>query len=151
MPGEEVKKIVKLKNISEGLSDEKSELWGAIKVIFEKKQADGTYVPCTKADMVLINDIMDLDINTAKWSAQTPADDNNIVYVYNEPLAKGEESEALFTTVSISEDLDNDQLEELKAIATDAEINIKVTGAVIQAYEVDLNTAIAEVVKNLTA
>lgn len=150
MPGDEIEKAVYFTNTSsDELSEENAKVWGAIKVIFELEQATGDPIPATAADMVLINQIMELDINTLDWEAVTDTSDNNIIYIHKNTLDRGQKSNPLFTTVTISPDVDNDLLAELEAIAPKG-VNIKVTGAVLQAKGIEYNYAVGLLVDELS-
>lgn len=105
MPGDKIIKVVKVENTAD------SDAWIRVKVEKEIILPDGV---AGNPD----TDLIVLDIDTEHWTYQDGW------YYYNDILAPGEETEPLFTTVNISENMGN--------MYKNSTINIDVTAQGVQ-------------------
>ncbi len=88
MPGQQISKIVTVENAGDHAVFVRLVLRTGISLDQDQQE---------QADSALIN----LDLNTADWTQKDG------VFYYNRPLAPGEETEPLFTTVTFSKDMGN--------------------------------------------
>lgn len=88
MPGQQISKIVTVENTGDNAAFVRLVL--STDIFLNKDHQE-------KADSTLIN----LDLNTTDWTQKDG------VFYYNNPLAPGEETEPLFTTVTFSKDMGN--------------------------------------------
>lgn len=89
MPGQQVSKIVTVSNTGQNPAYVRLLLWCG--------RSDDAEAPADP-----LPPWMGLDLNTADWTRRDGA------FYYNTPLAPGEQTRPLFTTVTFSEDLGND-------------------------------------------
>ena len=87
MPGKDVTKIVEVKNVGTGSA------WVCVQMFVDVYAENGKQLP---------TEPVKLDINTTDWTYQDG------YYYYNKPLAPGETTEPLFTTVSFDEQMGNE-------------------------------------------
>lgn len=87
MPGTEVTKIVEVKNVGTGSA------WVRVELTVEVWSSDKKQLPLEHVT---------LDINETDWT------DQDGYYYYNKPLAPGETTEPLFTSVAFAEQMGNE-------------------------------------------
>lgn len=144
LPGSVVTKKPRIENTSKADASE----WVAIQVVFEKINGT-TNTAMNSAELQKVLSIMSIDFDTADWESEVVAPGiNGVRYYYKHELKKGEATKDLFTKVSISQDADNDDVNEIAAFARDG-INIRLEGAVIQYKHLTYSDAKTELNKLL--
>lgn len=129
IPGSTAGKNPKITN-----TGNQTDSWVAAKITFVYSTDGNGHkagTPLNATDMAVVNDIIDVDYNSnkttdAKWECiNTSTDGTSKVFYYKETLAKdtdttpdvyGEETEPIFTTVSVKEEATNEQIDKLNAI-----------------------------------